>query len=190
MVINTLYKKYFQKSKIFLYPLLEIKRGTSVVPEETYLSWNDSITPEDMKLVCLYHSRTDVEYQNFEKNVLLKHSRLCDYIRVDSVKLICTFDFSDLGDDWSCFLEGKYSKMDVKIKRKILNFFDSNSGNYYYVNSYLFPVPHYRLYAELLDVPVELIRTVGELCDKPNFEKENLVLEIADLESIEKIVNL
>jgi hypothetical protein len=190
MVISALYKKYFQKSKIFLYPLLGIKRGTSVVPEETYLSWNNSINPEDMKLVCLYHSRTDYEYINFEKNVLLKHSRLCDYVRIDSVKTIFTFDFSDLSDDWLYFLEGKYSKMDVKIKRKILDFFDSNSGNYYYVNSYLFPIPHHKLYAELLDVPVELIKSVVELCDKPNFEKETLVLEVADLESIEKTVNL
>ena len=92
MVISALYKKYFQKSKIFLYPLLEIKRGTSVVPEETYLSWNNSITPEDMKLICVYHTRTDIEYINFEKNVLLKHSRLCDYVWTGD-KTIFTFDF-------------------------------------------------------------------------------------------------
>ena len=69
MVINALYKKYFQKSKIFLYPLLDIKRGTSVVPSETYLSWNDTINSEDMKLICTYHFRTDDEYTKFEKNV-------------------------------------------------------------------------------------------------------------------------
>jgi hypothetical protein len=47
MVINALYKKYFQKSKIFIYPLLDIKRGTQIVPSETYLAWNDLYSPED-----------------------------------------------------------------------------------------------------------------------------------------------
>jgi hypothetical protein len=190
MPINTLYKKYFQKSKIFMYPLLDIKRGTSVVPTETYLSWGDICTTEDMKLICVYHSRVDLEYVNFEKNVLLKHSRLCDYVKADAVTSIFTFDFSDLSDDWNHFLNGKYSKMEIKIKRKILDFFDSNSGNYFYVNSYLFPIPHYKTYADLLDVSVEMIKSVGELCDKPDLDKENLVLEVANLENIEKTVNL
>jgi hypothetical protein len=57
MVINSIYRKYFQKSKIFLYPLLDIRRGTSVVPEETYVAWDDKYAPEDMKLVCVYHHR-------------------------------------------------------------------------------------------------------------------------------------
>ena len=83
MVIDALYRKYFQKSKIFLYPLLDIKRGTSVVPKDTYLSWNDTINSEDMKLVCVYYVRTDQEYLQFEKNVLLKHNRLIDLCLLD-----------------------------------------------------------------------------------------------------------
>ena len=70
MKINALYRKYFQKSKIFLYPLLDIKRGTSVVPSHTFVAWNDTYKPEDMKLICLYETRLDKEYINFEKNVL------------------------------------------------------------------------------------------------------------------------
>jgi hypothetical protein len=31
------------------------------------------IPPEDMKLVCVYETRKDDEYKNFEANVLLKH---------------------------------------------------------------------------------------------------------------------
>ena len=106
MVISTLYKKYFQKSKIFLYPLLDIKRGTSVIPEETYLGWNNTVTPEDMKLICVYHTRTDAEYVNFEKNVLLKHSRLCDYVSAGD-KSIFTFDFSDLEYNWFHIVYGR-----------------------------------------------------------------------------------
>jgi hypothetical protein len=190
MAINALYKKYFQKSKIFLYPILDIKRGTSVVPSETYITWGDYCSTEDMKLVCVYHTRLDAEYIQFEKNVLLKHSRLCDYVKADATTSVFTFDFSDLSDDWDHFINGRYSKMEIKIKRKIVDFFDKNSGNYFYVNSYLFPTPHHHVYAELLDVSVELVKEVFELCDKPNLEKENLVLEVANLENIEKTVNL
>ena len=72
MAINSIYRKYFQKSKIFLYPLLDIKRGTSIVPEETYLSWNEEYGPEDMKLICVYVTRDDTEYKIFEKNIFNK----------------------------------------------------------------------------------------------------------------------
>jgi len=189
MVINALYKKYFQKSKIFLYPLLDIKRGTSVVPDETYLGWDTHVTPEDMKLVCVYHTRTDVEYVNFEKNVLLKHTRLSDYV-VSGDKTVFTFDFSDLEKDWFHIAYGRYSKVSNDIKRKILGFFDPKTGNYVYVTSYLYPEKHFQTYADLLGVNVEVIKSVGELCDKPDLDKENLVLEVANLEIIEKTVNL
>jgi hypothetical protein len=184
MVINALYKKYFQKSKIFLYPLLEIKRGTSVVPSETYLSWNDTINSEDMKLVCKYHPRKDQEYLHFERNVLFKHNRMLDFVKISDEDMIVTFDFSDLGENWALFMEGQYSKIDLKTKRKILNFFDKTSGNYAYVESYLFPEKHYETYANILNVPVELLQAVGELCDKPDLDKERLLIEVADLENI------
>jgi len=189
MIINALYKKYFQKSKIFLYPLLDIKRGTSVVPEETYLAWDNKLTPEDMKLVCVYYTRTDAEYTNFEKNVLLKHSRLCDYVKHEE-KSVFTFDFSDLESDWFHLVYGRYSKVSDNIKRKILGFFDTKTGNYVYVTSYLYPAKHFKTYADLLGVSEEMLKAVGELCDKPDLEKENLLLEVANLENIEKTVNL
>ena len=187
MVIDALYRKYFQKSKIFLYPLLGIKRGTSVVPSETYVSWNNNVNSEDMKLVCVYSIRTDGEFLQFEKNILLKHNRVHDFVKIDDDKLVITFNFSDLNDDWSCFLEGKYSKMNMNTKRKILDFFDKKSGNYAYVESYLFPEKHFETYARILGVDVEMLKSVGELCNKPDLEKEKLLIEVADLENIKII---
>ncbi len=46
MALNEIYRKYFQKSKIFLYPLLDIPRGAKALPTETYLSWNNKYTTE------------------------------------------------------------------------------------------------------------------------------------------------
>ncbi len=185
MKINALYRKYFQKSKIFLYPLLDIKRGTSVVPSYTYVAWNDKYKPEDMKLICLYQTRKDKEYIDFEKNVLLKHNRLHDYIKIDENQSVFIFDFSDCANDWNCFLEGRYSKLSSKTKNKILDFFEKNSGNYVYINSYLNPENWFGRYAELLDVDKEMLENVGELCTKPDLSKEILLFVVADLENIE-----
>jgi len=184
MAINALYVKYFQKSKIFIYPLLGIKRGSPVLPLETYISWSDSYKPEDMKLICTYPKRLDSTYVQFEKNILLTHNRICDYIQLDDETIIFTFDFSDLQDDWMYFLNGKYSKFQEKTKRMILNYFDKSGVNYTYVNSYLFPDKFFHKYAELLDVNISLLESVGELCNKPDLEKENLTINIVDLQNI------
>ncbi len=185
MALNSIYKRYFQKSKVFLYPLLGIKRGVSVVPVETYICWQGYYTSEDMKLICVYDIRKDDEYKFFEKNTLLSHNRLSDYVKIGS-QAVLTFDFSDLGDDWSQFINGKYSKLNIKLKQKILDFFDKYSGNYAYMHSYLIPEKYFNNYAELLGVDAEILIQVGELCSKPDLDKETLVLEVANLGSIEE----
>jgi len=190
MALNSVYKKYFQKSKVFLYPILGIRRGVSVVPIETYVSWKGYYTSEDMKLICVYDVRTDEEYKNFERNVLLAHSRLNDYVKVGN-QLVLTFDLSDLGDDWFHFINGRYSKVSMNLKQKILGFFDKYSGNYAYMHSYLIPEKYFTNYADLLGVDVDMLIKVGELCTKPDLNKETLIMEVADLENIdEKLLNL
>jgi hypothetical protein len=185
MALSSIYKRYFQKSKVFLYPLLGIKRGVSVVPVETYICWKGYYSSEDMKLICVYDIRKDDEYKFFEKNTLLSHNRLSDYVKIGS-QAVLTFDFSDLSDDWSHFVNGKYSKLSINLKQKILDFFDKYSGNYAYMHSYLIPEKYFSNYAELLGVDAEMLIQVGELCSKPNFDKETLNLEVADLGSIEE----
>lgn len=183
MAIDALYTSYFQKSKVLLYPLLGIKRGCAAVPDQTYLSWSGYFTPEDMKLIAIYKSRTDHEYLHFEKNVLLKHPRISDYIPLDGESTIFTFDFSDLEHDWKKFIDGQYSKIDPSLKRKIRDHFDKNSSTHVYVDSYLFPEKYFSLYAQLLNASEELLIEVGELCSKPDLEKENLTATVIDLEN-------
>lgn len=185
MALTSIYRKYFQKSKVFIYPLLGIKRGLSVVPKETYIAWEGHYKPEDMKLICVYDYRKDEEYQKIEKNILLEHNRLSDYTKVKA-EVVITFDFSDLDDDWFLFIKGHYSKMSPKIKQKILGFFDVHGGNYAYMHSYLIPEKYFANYAELLDVEVKILEDVGELCNKPDLEKEKLILDVADLNDIQE----
>lgn len=189
MVINALYKKYFQKSKIFIYPLLDIRRGAQIVPVETYVAWNDSYYPEDKKFICVYDP-SQKGYADFEKNVLLKHNRLCEYVKINSKQTVYVFDFSDMGTDWDKMIAGQYSKLSDDIKRKIINFFDKHSGNYVYVTSYMFPKSFFNRYAEILNVSVTLLEEVGELCDKPDLEKERLLLEVANLEIKDSTLSL
>jgi hypothetical protein len=183
MVIDALYTNYFQKSKVLLYPLLGIKRGCTAVPEQTYLSWGTKISTEDMKLVAVYPVRKDQEYITFEKNVLLKHPRITDYIPLNNEQCIFTFDFSDLKDDWQKFISGNYSKMNPQLKRKIRDHFDKNTSTSIYIDSYMFPEKYFALYADLLGVEESLLKNVGELCSPPNLDKENLIAEVLDLDN-------
>jgi len=187
MKIKSLYDRYFQKSKVFLYPLLGIKRGNSVVPIETYFSWDGHYSSEDMKLICVYKIRTDAEYKTFEKNILTKHTRLYDYCNNNDVGIFI-FDFSDLNEDWNYFINGKYSKFTSSLKNRILKFFDKHSGNYAYMQSYLSPEKHFEDYSIILDVEVDFLKDVGELCSKPDLDKENLKMELADLDNIAKSI--
>lgn len=183
MAIDALYRDYFQKSKVFLYPLLGIKRGSPAAPKQCYLSWEPKLTTEDVKLICVYEKRTDLEYKSFENAVLLKHKRLADYIELESNELLLTFEFLDLKDDWFNLVNGKYSKLNTTTKRKILGHFDKNSGTYIYLESFLFPEKYFKLYADLLSVKEDLLKEVGELCSPPDLEKENLVADVLDLEN-------
>ena len=175
MALNSVYRKYFQKSQVFIYPLLGIKRGAAYVPNATYIAWEENSTiSEDMKLVCVYENDETNTFEVFVKTVLLKHPRLFGYVKADSKTSVFTFDFSDLVEEWANFLNGKYSKINLNLKAKILNFFDPQSGNYQYVKSYLYPEKYFNEYADLLNTDVELLKSVGELCSKPNLNKEIL----------------
>jgi hypothetical protein len=184
MALNSIYSKYFQKSKVFLYPLLGIKRGTSVVPSETYISWDGIYSSEDMKFICIYKSTESDNYEFFYRGTLLKHTRLHDYINMNDDTAVFVFDFSDLGRDWTYFIEGRYSQISKNLKHEIINFFERNSGNYLYMHSYLFPEKHFENYADILGVRKEILEEVGELCNKPDLNKENLILPIANLQDL------
>lgn len=171
MVINQLYKKYFQKSKIFMYPLLGIERG-NVVPEEVYFSISDKYKPEDRKLVLVYDPKMDLKYETFKVGKLVNHKLLHESFEDQNGNDIFVFDMSDFASDWNLFLAGKYSQMSLAIRNQILNFFEKKSANYTYLQSFLHPEKWHKRYSELLDVSVSLLTEVVELTDKPDFERE------------------
>jgi len=190
MIINSLYKKYFQKSKIFLYPLLNIHSECTFKPLETYFSWDNVYSNEDLKLICVYHTPNMTTYINFEKNILLKHNRLYDYHKIDSTTSVYVFDFSDLSKDWNYIVTGKYSKINPVLKQKILSYFKNNMANKIYISSYLYPEVYYGNYAKLLGVNPELLEEVGELCTIPDLNKEILLIKRPTLKQVDYLCDL
>ena len=177
MRIEALYTKYFQKSKVFLYPTLGIKRGACAGPEETYLSLEGKYKAEDAQLIAIYPNRSDFEFSEFKKKVLLKHTRLTDFEEINEDKLMFIFDYTDMRKDWEKFVNGQYSQMDALTKSKILGHFDKKTGSYAYMDSYLYPERYFSLYAHLLGYEDDkLLRDVGELCSKPDLEKETFMI--------------
>jgi len=182
MSIKSLYKDYFQKSRVFLYPLLDIKRGGSVTPIETYVSWKGNYTLEDAKLICLYHLRDDDEFKRFETSKLFNNKLIQDFKQVDDNKGVYVFDLSEHKADWKCFVGGKYSQFSTEHKRKVLNFMGRNDSNTPYIESFLHPDKYFKLYAEMIHVKESLLREVGELLDPPDIKKESLEITIKKLE--------
>lgn len=184
--IESFYEEYIQKSRIFIYPALGLKRGSSVTPIQIYTAWKNMYGFSDCKLCCLYHLRKDEEFRLYLKNVLFNHPYYHDHHMVVDEKMVVVFDLKEIKDDWDKFLVGKYSKLSPKLKKKIRAFYGvSNLG---VIDSFLYPERYFNMFAGILtttkvDEPemVKLLKEVGELCSIPDFEKEELCIEILDL---------
>jgi hypothetical protein len=172
--IDSLYNKYFQKSKVLLYPALNINRGVSVTPIQTFVAWKGYFTTEDRKLCSLYYERNDLEFKNFETKVLKGNPLYHNSEKFLKDINVYIFSFDSLKRDWDMFIAGKYSKFTEKHKNNILNYYKANSANYAFIESYLYPERFFTIYAELLGVSIQELKEVGELCSKPDFDKEIL----------------
>lgn len=181
MTIKSLYKDYFQKSRVFLYPVLEIKRGSSVMPIKTFVSWEGHYKPEDRKLICLYYLRDDEEFIRFEKQKLINNPLFHDFKHAEEDKGVYVFDLSGSADDYDAFLKGRYSKMSPVHKKKVKSYYGVYNSNFVYIDSYLNPEKYFLMYSEILGVDSEELKKVGELCDPPDMEKELLTMDIIEL---------
>ena len=186
-----IYKDYFQKSKIFLYPLLEIQKGVKYVPINTYMAWEGQYSFEDSKLMCLYQQKSTKAFAKFEEFQLLNHKYLDDYRELDKDLHLYVFDLINYKKDIQNIIKGSYSKMRKKTKTQILDFFGDIAPISEYIESYIYPEYYHEDYANELNVKLEDIEKVWELCSKPDLEKENLKIKIKKLNIIkEKSISL
>lgn len=163
-------KNYFQKSKIFLYPLLNFKKGIPNIPIDTFVSWENRIDFDRLNFICLYKIRKKFSFKTFETHYLKGHNLFTDVVYMDGYALYI-FDYRIYKNDFNNFLNGNYSKFSLTSKQKILNFFSkvSASDN---IKSFLYPEEYHELYAKSLGVDIDTIKQTYELCSKPNLELE------------------
>jgi hypothetical protein len=183
--MKQIYKSYFQKSKVFLYPLLGIKKGIKYVPIETYITWGDNeITPK-YSLICVYSIEegpaAHKAFQSFVKFELKKNELYHSEHETENLKIF-TFDLSFFKGDIKNFKKGRYSKFSVVTKKIIMDFFGDIGTISKYMESYLYPEKYYEIYSDLLNISVSDLEEVGELCDKPDLKKEDFKKHILELE--------
>jgi len=186
--IEDIYKKYFQKSRIFLIPLIIPKEGNKLKPHNTYMCWEGLSTFTDCKFIIIYDNSNDADFINFEKKYLINNKFFIDYKPLPDGKSAYIFDLSSHYDDFASIINGKYSKLSHDTKIKIKYYYGSNTNNYAVIDTYLYPDKYYELYASFLcpdksDIPemIKLLKEVSELCSKPNLKSEELKINLKSL---------
>jgi hypothetical protein len=184
MAVTTLYPRYFQKSKAFLYPLLGIKKGSYYCPKQTYMAWENRYNSVDAKLVCLYEKGKAYKY--FKNTPTYQNRLLHELIDLGPTLVACVYDFSTDEQDGLYFLNGNYSKLSLDVARSIQLYFGNLSQEWAYMETFLFPDKYLKLYSELLfdkneaEDGLEVLKSVGELCSKPDIMKETLLMKVEE----------
>lgn len=184
-MIDSLYTKYFQKSRCFLFPILGIKKSSNFSPSGIYIALEGIIQPEDLKLVCAYKQDDSEGFKIFEEKMLTSNPLFERVLKIQDYN-IYVFDFQSYSNDWFQFIMGKYSKLSSMTKKAIKAHYGETSSEYKYVDSWLYPEKYFDTYAKLLEVDVQILKKIGELCDPCDLDKESLKIPVEDLEILKK----
>ena len=169
--MKSIFSKYFQKSRVFLYPLINLRKGSGFKPQETYVIWDGVYRLRDVKLICTFANRQGRKLRNFETKYLIPNKLVDDVTYFDD-GCVAVFNLSTYKEDFKYFIDGKYSKFTFETKEIINKHFTSRGKVNKYVDSYLFPNEYHQKYAEDLDVDLDIIKDTFELCDKPDIKLE------------------
>jgi len=186
-MIDSLYTKYFQKSRSFLYPAMGIKRTAHHSPSGTYIALDGLVGPEEMKLICSFREDLSEGFKSFEEQMLISNPLYFSTVHIQEYNLYL-FDFSGYQNDWFNFIMGKYSKLSNPLRKAVKLFYGESSVEYKYMESFMQPEKYYDVYAKLLNVSVDMLKQVGELCDPCDLEKETLKIPVEVLENLKKVL--
>ena len=164
------YSKYFQKSKVFLYPLLNIPNSDENNPYMTYIA-SGTIKPEDYKIICLYRKTNNKDFRTYLNEVLKKNKHFENHVDLYT-KQIVIFNLQDYKEDFNLFINGKYSQLSLSAKSQIVKFYVVDKKRINYIESFLEPQHVHSDYAAYLDLPLHTIVETYEVCQKPNMIKE------------------
>lgn len=188
-VIEKIYNKYFQKSRSFLLPMLGLKKACAFMPIQSYLAWEDKYSTKDYNLILTYHVSDKYEWEKYLVETLMANELFNDYHQTDDPSIIVlSFDLNCIATDYDHVLAGRYSKLSKVLKKRIRDYYNYNSAEWAYMESFLFPDKYIPIYGKILDVEEEHIRFTGELCDLPNLDKETLKIKPdAKINDVDKI---
>lgn len=176
IMIDKIYQKYFQKSKTFLYPTLGYSKADLIQPVETYICWTEKgkikMKPGDYKLAVLYDNTNSLVFRDFEETFLRKHLHYESHHEGCDNQKLYIFNLGHMKEDFDKFLAGSYSKFSDKTKEKIIKHYGAKTKEASYLTTYFYPEKYFELYSELLDEPVEVLESIGELCDRYDPLKE------------------
>lgn len=178
-MINDLYKTYFQKSRAFIYPLVNISKKAAFSPTMTYFSWKGVHIANEQRLIAIYDvDVTSEKWLNFLHDVLYKNPFFEDYSHTeDHHTAVVVFDMRIRKSSYEAVILGKYSQVPADMRSLILVYYGYNTQEWAYIETFLLPGKYFKQYAKLLDTDVEVLEAVGELCDIPDMTKECLILE-------------
>lgn len=172
-MISEIYRKYFQKSMTFLYPLLGFKKGKHPRPVQSYIYWQGVEMPEKNRLLfCVYKKENTEEWKAFERDHLITHKMLQTTIPIDDKHIMYVFDLNPVAPDYDAFREGKYSRFSPGSKKILMDYYGVHTPEWVYIESYLYPDKYFKQYAEILDIDENFLKHVGELCDRYDESKE------------------
>ena len=175
-MMKDIYRKYFQKSFTFLYPLLQVMKK-KYKPSQTYIEWEGVYDKDARKLICIYKREDSEEWREFEMDKLMNHPMLDSCMPLDDNRVVYVFDYNIYRDDYDNFIKGKYSKLSTHAKTLLTSYYGIHTPEWIFVESYVFPESYFDKYAEILGIDVKILKEVGELCEVYDSEKEKCTVK-------------
>lgn len=171
-MITDIYRKYFQKSYNFLYPLLGLKKHKTHKPSQTYVEWEGVCDIASRKLICVFKRHDTSEWKQFERDYLITHSMLDYCVPIDENTIVYVFNMNVKQDDFDAFCNGKYSQFSADSKKMLSNYYGIHTPEWVFMESYVYPEKYFTKYAAILMIDVDILKKVGELCEKYDQTKE------------------
>ncbi len=184
-----IFRKYYQKSLNYLFPLLGQEKEDAFRPTNTYLWWSGKESIETLDLIVHYEDKERSLFDLFEKKVLMKSPYLDTCYTVEGGR-VYIFSMAAFSDTVSKFLHGKYSQFEEKVKKRILSYHGATIDKVPRPNrpfhTALYPELYWEQAAREIKYPVEDLKQVGELCSL--YEKEKETFDINIIESCANVI--
>jgi len=169
MNIDVLKSGYFQKSQVYIYPLVNLYKDSAYLPNCTYLSWKGVYETSDNRLIAKYVTNIySVNWKNFLTDILYKNPFFEDYSHTpDGSTAVVVFNMTVRKDPFNCVVNGKYSKIDSDMSSLIMCYYGVDKEKWMPLRIFLFVKMRYCWDNE----------DVQETIEAPDMDKECLVLE-------------